>query len=171
MILYEFTRRFAMGHRLTSEASPKCQTPHGHNEFVTLRLKPRQEYTLDLAENLPSSFESMKKKWHKFVDDHLDHGFQIARGDPLYIELRSKGVTGLWRMIISLGDPTTEWLCAALFCKAEAIMAAEAPHMQVISVSVEETPTNKVTITSRHGLPEGNQYWWNRNDFTTRDDM
>ncbi len=38
MAALEFTRRYAMAHRLLATQSPKCAIPHGHNEFVTVRL-------------------------------------------------------------------------------------------------------------------------------------
>ena len=40
MAALEFTRRYAMAHRLLATKSPKCAIPHGHNEFVTVRLAP-----------------------------------------------------------------------------------------------------------------------------------
>ena len=40
MATLEFTRRYAMAHRLLATKSAKCAIPHGHNEFVTVRLEP-----------------------------------------------------------------------------------------------------------------------------------
>ena len=40
----EFTRRYAMAHRLLATKSAKCAIPHGHNEFVTVRLDPTSRF-------------------------------------------------------------------------------------------------------------------------------
>ena len=74
-MLIQFKRRFSMAHRLRFDRNSKCMTPHGHNEFVTVDLKPRAGAgAVDWgAANYAASFADMKRHWHGFIDDALDH--------------------------------------------------------------------------------------------------
>ena len=46
-LVLRFTRRFSMAHRLSSNTSRKCATPHGHNEHITVELISRTNSKLD----------------------------------------------------------------------------------------------------------------------------
>src|SRR5690349_10593574 len=78
-----FSRRFSMAHRLLSGGSPKCAVPHGHNETVTVTLKAVRPGRLDGCANMVEPFERAKKTWHTWIDDDVDHAFQVSERDPL----------------------------------------------------------------------------------------
>ena len=77
-----FTRRFSMAHRLLADAGSRCAVPHGHNEFVTVTLATDREMAFG-GSNYVASFESLKKRWHGFIDGAVDHAFQVNAADPL----------------------------------------------------------------------------------------
>ena len=72
-----FTRRFCMAHRLASGASAKCATPHGHNEQVSVELEPKAPATLDGAKNMVAEFAAAKRRWHRWIDERVDHALQL----------------------------------------------------------------------------------------------
>jgi len=72
MAALEFTRRYAMAHRLLATESPKCGIPHGHNEFVTIKLTPIDKFKFN-ATNSTAPFEQVKRRWHGWIDEHVDH--------------------------------------------------------------------------------------------------
>ncbi|MEM6955180.1 MAG: 6-carboxytetrahydropterin synthase [Myxococcota bacterium] len=161
-----FTRRFAMAHRLTSGLSQLCATPHGHNEFVSVELASG-ELALDGDANMVVEFAAAKRRWHRFVDDHLDHALQLSSRDPL-LALAATHFPD-WRLVVTPGDPTTELLAALLASKCQAIMDDEGLPLQVARVELVETPTNTVVVEGdfRALLPPG-AGWWSRPDMTTR---
>ena len=81
MAILEFTRRYAMAHRFLSDQSPKCMTPHGHNETVTVRLTASSPFRFDGA-NMEAPFEAVKGRWKTWIDGHVDHAFQLNGADP-----------------------------------------------------------------------------------------
>lgn len=142
----EFTRRFAMAHRLLAEPHDKCATPHGHNEFVTVRLAPTAKITFG-GDNRLANFSVVKGRWHRWIDDAVDHAFQVNAADPLIGFFRAHEPARLGRLMVFPGDPTTEALCAAFVLKCRAILAAEGAPYRVESVRIEETPTNAVWMS------------------------
>ncbi len=157
-----------MAHRLHAGASEKCATPHGHNEYVRVRLAGETE-RLDGHANMVVEFGALKRTWHRFIDDHIDHALQLDRADPLLPMIREQ-FSG-WRLVITPGDPTTELLAALLASKCQAFMNAASHPVRVIEVHLEETPTNSVIFRGdpAQALPPGNG-WWTRADMSTRDD-
>ncbi|MBP2157726.1 MULTISPECIES: 6-carboxytetrahydropterin synthase [Asticcacaulis] len=149
-MLIQFKRRFSMAHRLRFDRNSKCMTPHGHNEFVTVDLKPRAEARgVDWgASNYAASFADMKRHWHGFVDDALDHAFQLGHDDPMigYFQMHEPEL--LPRLLIIQGDPTTEAVATALYMKLNAILAVHLPAFECVRFEIEETPTNSVILTS-----------------------
>lgn len=176
MAALEFTRRFAMAHRLLSEPSSKCAVPHGHNETVTVLLQPAARFRFGGA-NALAPFEAVKGRWHAWIDDHVDHALQLNDGDPLIGYFREHEPERLARLMTFPGDPTTEALAACFWLKLSAFMQAAELPFEVAQVRVEETPTNAVVLTAESfdprecGLPEG--AWMRRpdmsiNEFSTR---
>lgn len=155
----EFSRRYAMAHRLLSDASPKCVVPHGHNEIVTVRLAPIQSFRFGGA-NALAPFEALKKSWHGFIDNHVDHAFQLNEADPLLEYFRAHEPARLQRIMTFHGDPTTEALAACFWLKLAAFLKRDGLPFEVAQVRVEETPTNTAIMTRENfdpahcGLPE-----------------
>ncbi len=147
MIQIEFTRRFSMAHRLWSDPASKCATPHGHNEFVRLVLGT--PVAADWGQsNMSHSFDALKSLWHGFIDKALDHALQLNASDPLLGYFQAQEPDRLKHIVVFDGDPTTEALVVALTAKARALLATCAPSVHVLSVSIEETPTNTVSLTA-----------------------
>lgn len=168
-----FTRRFSMAHRLVAGQSLKCATPHGHNELVTVELVARDPRRLDGSANMVAEFARAKRRWHHFVDEHLDHALQLSEHDPL-LRLANDHFPD-WRLVITPGDPTTELLAALLAAKCQRLLDAEAESpghvgLRVARVTLEETPTNSVVFTGDPSevLPARDDAWWWRPDESTR---
>ncbi len=146
MAFLEFTRRYAMAHRFLSDVSPKCMTPHGHNETVTVRLAASTPFRFGGA-NMEAPFEAAKGRWKTWIDTHVDHAFQLNDADPLIGYFREQEPARLPRLMTFDGDPTTEALAAAFWLKLEAFLAADGLPFTVAEVRVCETPTNAVVLT------------------------
>ncbi len=168
----EFTRRYAMAHRLIADPAGKCATPHGHNEFVTVRLAALAPFRFS-ASNMDAAFEAVKGRWHAWIDDHVDHALQLNEADPLIGFFRGCEPFRLARLMVFPGDPTTEALAAVFFLKLQAFLQADALPYTVAEVRVEETPTNAVRLSAEAfdaeacGLAEG--HWARRADMSIND--
>ena len=153
MAILEFTRRYAMAHRFLSDQSPKCMTPHGHNETVTVRLAAAAPFRFGGA-NMEAPFEAVKGRWKAWIDGHVDHAFQLNGADPLIRYFRDQEPDRLPRLMTFSGDPTTEALAASFWLKLQAFIAADDLPFTVAEVRVAETPTNAVVLTSQTFNPE-----------------
>jgi 6-pyruvoyltetrahydropterin/6-carboxytetrahydropterin synthase len=145
MASLEFTRRYAMAHRLLATQSPKCAIPHGHNEFVTVRLDPLTPFHFSPA-NSAAPFELVKQRWHAWIDTCVDHTLHLGEDDPLIGFFREHEPQRLAQIMTFHGDPTTEALAACFFLKLSAFVAAEKLPFSVREVRIEETPTNTVVL-------------------------
>jgi 6-pyruvoyltetrahydropterin/6-carboxytetrahydropterin synthase len=145
----QFKRRFSMAHRLRFDRSSKCMVPHGHNEFVTVSLRPKTGGTgMDWGgANYAASFAALKQHWHAFVDDALDHAFQLGHDDPMIGYFQAHEPELLPRLLVIQGDPTTEAVAAALLMKLDAILARHLPAFECARLELEETPTNSIVVT------------------------
>ena len=141
----EFTRRFAMAHRLLADPRSKCAVPHGHNELVTVTLATDARPDWGGA-NMALSFERLKTRWHGWIDGAVDHALQLNRDDPLLGYFRAHEPERLGRLMLFHGDPTTEAAAVALRRKLTAFLAAEAPGWRCVRLRLEETPTNAVVL-------------------------
>ena len=122
MATLEFTRRYAMAHRLLATKSPKCAVPHGHNEFVTVKLEPEARFRLGGA-NSVAPFEAVKRRWHQWIDEHVDHSLHLDEADPLIAFFREQEPQRLTQIMTFQGDPTTEALAACFWLKLSAFIA------------------------------------------------
>jgi len=147
MAALEFTRRYAMAHRLLATQSPKCAIPHGHNEFVTVKLVPEARFQFGGA-NSVAPFEHVKRRWHAWIDEHVDHALHLGEDDPLIEFFREREPQRLAQIMTFQGDPTTEALAACFWLKLSAFIKADRLPFQVREVRIEETPTNTVIVTS-----------------------
>ena len=174
-----FTRRFCMGHRLISGSSERCAIPHGHNEYVTVTLVPGpnapQNQRLDGHSNMLLPFAEAKGRWHRFIDERMDHSFQLSESDPLLHWFAEHEPQRLDRLVVTPGDPTTELLAALLMSKLRAFLTDQGGLLAPASLEIKETPTNTVRL---HGDPSlylplvdrpAEKCWWHRADDTTRD--
>jgi 6-pyruvoyltetrahydropterin/6-carboxytetrahydropterin synthase len=146
MAALEFTRRYAMAHRLLATQSPKCAIPHGHNEFVTVRLDPLAPFKFSQA-NSDAPFEQVKRRWHDWIDGHVDHTLHLGETDPLIGFFREHEPARLAQIMTFQGDPTTEALAACFWLKLSAFIADDGLPFAVREVRIEETPTNTVIVT------------------------
>jgi 6-pyruvoyltetrahydropterin/6-carboxytetrahydropterin synthase len=154
MAALEFTRRYAMAHRLLATDSPRCAVPHGHNEFVTVHLDPVSPFKFGGA-NSTAPFELVKRRWHQWIDDHVDHTLHLGEGDPLIAFFRENEPTRLSQIMTFQGDPTTEALAACFFLKLSAFIVDDKLPFVLREVRIEETPTNTVVV-SRDGFDPAN---------------
>ena len=145
MAALEFTRRYAMAHRLLATQSPKCAIPHGHNELVTVRLDPLARFGFTRT-NSAAPFEQVKRRWHEWIDASVDHTLHLAEDDPLIEFFRAHEPQRLAQIMTFPGDPTTEALAACFFLKLTAFIADEGLPFRVAEVRIEETPTNTVRM-------------------------
>jgi 6-pyruvoyltetrahydropterin/6-carboxytetrahydropterin synthase len=146
MATLEFTRRYAMAHRLLATQSPKCGVPHGHNEFVTVKLEPEAPFRFGGA-NSVAPFEAVKKRWHTWIDEHVDHTLHLDEADPLIAFFRENEPHRLNQIMTFQGDPTTEALAACFWLKLSAFIADDRLPFVLREVRIEETPTNIVIVT------------------------
>jgi 6-pyruvoyltetrahydropterin/6-carboxytetrahydropterin synthase len=168
-----FTRRYAMAHRLRADPSGRCAVPHGHNELVTARLVPAHPARLDGAANMVEPFERAKLFWHGWIDEQVDHAFQLGDGDPLIEYFTAHEPHRLDRLMITPGDPTTELLAVLFKAKLASFLAADGGRLLCAAIAIEETPTNQVVFTGDPGdaMPArfGGLPWWNRADASIND--
>jgi 6-pyruvoyltetrahydropterin/6-carboxytetrahydropterin synthase len=152
MAALEFTRRYAMAHRLRATQSAKCAIPHGHNEFVTIRLEPLAPFVFNDA-NCAAPFERIKRRWHEWIDEHVDHSLHLCETDPLIGYFREREPAQLKQIMTFQGDPTTEALGACFFLKLSAFVAADGLPFQPREVRIQETPTTAVIVSREHVDP------------------
>ncbi|MEF8792552.1 6-pyruvoyl trahydropterin synthase family protein [Thiohalorhabdus sp.] len=174
MFTLAFTRRYSMSHRLLSLQSGKCGIPHGHNEYVTVRLVARNPQPLDGKANMVTPFHAAKKRWHAWIDARVDHSLQLAAGDPLLAYFREQEPEQLDRILVTPGDPSTEALAACFMAKVSAFLAEQGGDLTCTEVRIEETPTNTVIfdgdpapVLPRDGFPD--PPWWRRADDSIHD--
>ena len=168
----EFTRRYCMAHRLLAGLAPKCAFPHGHNEYVRVRLSPRRSSPLDGVGNMVEEFGAAKRMWHQWIDDAVDHSFQLSERDPLVEYFLEQEPAAIPHLLITPGDPTTECLAACFFEKLTAFLREQGSSLECKSIRILETPTNSVIFgaTSVSVLPATSYVpWWRRADMTIND--
>ncbi len=168
-----FSRRYSMAHRLIAGESEKCATPHGHNEYVTVRLQATAPTPLDGRVNMVETFERAKSAWHRWIDNHVDHAFQLSDHDPLIDWFQAHEPARAARLLITPGDPTTEMLACCMMSKLNALLAADGGRLSCASIEIQETPTNTVTYTGDPApmLPAAQlaPRWWARADMSIND--
>lgn len=169
-----FTRRYSMGHRLIHGAGEICATPHGHNEEVSVYLKPQKPQRLDGTANMVLPFYYAKKKWHQFIDGSVDHSFQLAEDDALLSWFKENEPKRLKHLLVTPGDPTTELMACLLMIKVNKILEAEQTGLSCYKIEIKETPTNTVGFSGNpfDFVPASNKdkvRWWERPDMTISD--
>ena len=162
-----------MAHRLIASVSDKCAIPHGHNEIVTVTLRPACSGPLDGGSNMVEPFERAKSAWHRWIDDHVDHSLHLSADDPLLDWFAEREPHRLNRILITPGDPTTEMLALCMMSKLNALLAADGGRLVCAAIRTEETPTNTVTFDGDPTafLPHtaSDTAWWTRADMSIND--
>lgn len=151
-----FTRRFSMAHRLLADPKSRCAVPHGHNEFVHVVLATDAEMDFGGANHV-ASFETLKGRWHGFIDKAVDHAFQLNGADPMLAWFQTHEPQRVSQLMVFEGDPTTEAFAVALRRKLDAILIAENSAFRCVELTLEETPTNAVIIGEH--LSAGERAW------------
>lgn len=180
MFTLVFTRRFSMAHRLLGPEAGKCDIPHGHNEIVRVHLEAVDPRPLDGDINMVASFEDAKHDWHAWIDQQVDHSFQLSESDPLINYFRDHEPAKLAHILTTPGDPTTEMLAALFMSKINAMLAAGDTGLICRRIELEETPTNAVFLENREAddggkmipdrtLAGGGTPWWRRADSSIND--
>jgi 6-pyruvoyltetrahydropterin/6-carboxytetrahydropterin synthase len=139
--VFKFARRYSMAHRLAADPCSKCATPHGHNEVVVVECRPTGKFMTGM--NMSLSFADAKGAWHAFIDKAVDHAFQLDGADPLVNYFMEHEPQRLAQIMTTPGDPTTEMLTMVLARKFRALCGAS---LELLTLSVEETPTNTVML-------------------------
>lgn len=169
MAVLQFSRRYSMAHRLITGTSEKCAIPHGHNEVVTIELASNASFQVG-GSNALSPFERVKGRWHRWIDDCVDHALQLNEADPLLEYFRTREPHRLRRIMTFPGDPTTEAQAVLFFLKLRSFLASDAQTFDVVGLRIEETPTNAVRVDRPFidalALPTG---WWSRADESIND--
>lgn len=165
-----------MSHRLFNIKNSRCYVPHGHNEYVKVTLVATGNDPLDGTVNMVAPFALLKKVWHQWIDDHVDHSLQLSSQDPMLTYFKTTEPENLPHIMITPGDPTTELLAACFMSKINAILQDQGLDVRCQKIEVVETPTNSVTFS---GNPEQvictDQYdgpdtpWWQRPDMSIND--
>ena len=74
-------------------------------------------------------FHLAKRRWHEWIDYHVDHTLQLSDDDPLLDYFRKNEPERLARIMTFPGDPTTELLVCCFMVKAieffSCLMAAD----------------------------------------------
>jgi 6-pyruvoyltetrahydropterin/6-carboxytetrahydropterin synthase len=149
--------------------------PHGHNWFVSVTVSAAEPKPLDRDKNMVVEFKRAKADWHRWVDENMDHTFQLNARDPLIDWFRREESERLSRVLVCPGDPTTEMLAALWMCKAQAFMDAAGNGLIVDELALEETPTNTVILSGRRAyeshvpLSRQGEFWWERADASIND--
>ncbi len=166
-----FRRKFEAAHRFIEgeNANSLCSQPHGHTWSVEVEIEAKNPKPLDGKENMISAFEKVKKHWHKWIDNSVDHAFFYNHRDPLLEFMRKENPQG--RHLVVAGDPTTEVLCAAFKAKLESILKQYNPDLICSKFTLHETQTNSISLSGdpKEHLPQGKDFWWIRADSSISD--
>ena len=159
-----------MAHRLYNSPDTKCFVPHGHNEVVTVTLLATNNKRLDGKENIVERFSKAKKLWHEWIDNYVDHAFQVAESDPLISFFSANEKSTLTRLMVMPGDPTTEILAVCFMAKISAFLKIQNLNLKCKDVMIEETTTNCVKFDGNPAdfFPVNclKERWWFRSDMS-----
>lgn len=160
----KFRHRFEAAHRFLN-GSTKCSTPHGHTWWVELTLS-HPINAINSSQGFAKDFKDLKSDWKKFIDETMDHSFFCNHHDPLVKALAE--ITPNSKVFLTPCDPTTEVLAAFMLKKANQIFIEDS-QVKPISLKLEETPTNSVSLALEEALEitgslEMNEFdalkWW-----------
>ena len=120
---------------------------------------PDERYYDKVAE-----FAAAKRRWHRWIDERVDHALQLGAEDPFLAVVRERFPE--WNVMVTPGDPTTELLAVLFMAKCQAFLDAEGLPLRCRRVTLQETPTNAVVFEGdpREALPTGLDGWWWRAD-------
>ena len=166
-----FKYRFEAAHRLTSSASPMCQTPHGHTWYVTIHWQAQNDQLN--GDNMLAEFQHVKGPWKKFVQETLDHSFFFHNEDPVAESMKAN-IEGFRGLAIP-GDPTTEMLAVLFLRKAVAFSQNQKDiPLYPVAIDLQETEVNSVFLevdspvylSAKKSLPP--KGWWESPELNSR---
>lgn len=125
--------RFYAAHR-NEEIGGKCGNIHGHRYGLTVTVAPPRNGSITVL------FEDIER-WVNFeIIDKADHALLLNRQDPSADALLASGACG---KVFWVDGPTScENLAELFFSMLESVCDS------VVSVTVKETDTSSVTVTS-----------------------
>lgn len=174
MLEIQFKRKFEAAHRFIEgeNKGTVCSQPHGHTWFVTVTLTSKKPRTLNLSTNTLIPFEKAKKKWHQWIDNHVDHCFMFNEKDHLLEFMLKDNPNG--RHLVTPGDPTTEMVAITFMSKFNQFLNEVDPDLYCTSIVIDETQTNTIRFSGnpQEHLPQSQnpkEFWWNRSDFSISD--
>lgn len=153
-----FKYKFEAGHRLTKATAGTCMTPHGHTWYAEATFGSSAQF-LD-GQDMALEFTVLKKAWRIFIHETADHTYFHHYQDALLSSIREH--VPCFRGLPFPGDPTTELIAALFFSKInvmnmdlQARLTNEGRQLPVpspVMVAIQETPTNRVTLTAGPAL-------------------
>jgi len=171
-----FTRRYCMSHRLFTLKNSRCFIPHGHNEYVKAHLVSSGGNGLDGSANMMAPFSVLKKYWHQWIDNHVDHSLQLSSQDQMLAYFKTTEPENLPNLMVTPGDPTTEVLAACFMSKINAILLDQGLSVHCRKIEIIETPTNSVSFSGdpadvicRDHYDGPDMAWWQRPDMSIND--
>lgn len=170
----QFRRKWEGAHRLIEgeNCNTKCIQPHGHTWRVEVTIASKIPCTLNQSTNLLILFERAKKKWHEWIDNHVDHSFMYNSKDPLLKFMLEQNPGG--RHLVVYGDPTAEMVAVSFMAKFSNFLKEVDSNLYCKSISIHETQTNTVSFSGnpQEHLPQSTHledFWWNRSDMSIND--
>lgn len=134
------TRRleFDAAHRITEHGS-KCRNLHGHRYAVEITARAAKLDRLGMV----IDFGAIKRVVGAWIDETLDHGAILKRGDHITLDGRAVALADIcraqgWKVYEIDGEPTAENLVLVLKAKAASLLADFG--IQVERVRLYETP-------------------------------
>lgn len=128
--------QFDAGHRVPLHRS-KCRHPHGHRYRVVVTC-----HGLVPTDGMVVDFGILKTAMMDHIHDRFDHGMILQDTDTELIRfLDDQG----WRVEVMSEAPTAENLAAKCFSILDRKLTE--PNLELVSVTVWETPTSSATVT------------------------
>lgn len=143
-----------MGHRIPNHQS-LCRNPHGHRYVAEVVVKgPIIEISGSPEQGMVKDFGFLKAMLD-FIHKQLDHGFMVFKEDPFNAALalfdkhqmqeNFQGEAKPLNIIEVDFIPTAENIAAFIFKRLES--RASSSYLDIVEVTVWETPNCKATVT------------------------
>lgn len=167
----EISRKWEGSHRLISGVNKGtlCSLPHGHTWKVTAFFEAIAPFNLDGHSNVLILFSDLKKRWHHWIDNHIDHSIFLNSTDPLISFLQKENPQS--RIVVTPGDPTTEMIACLFKAKLESFILDENFQVLCRQIHIQETATNAVTYAGNpketlSSIKFDGPKWWNQADYS-----
>ena len=142
---FEITKKvkFHMGHRIPNHKS-KCRHLHGHTYFCLVTMQGELENSRSSSdEGMVLDFGDLKSLVSDFINEKLDHGFMVYKGDTEVVDFLKKMKS---KNTVVPFIPTAENIAKFLFDTFHRIFAENLDNYPlkcvIKSVKVFETPNS-----------------------------